>query len=71
LGKILGKEIILILFSLLQISPRTLTCCGFFLGWSAMTSPFFFVRWRKEKERGQAENDEQTLAFWKSGGLSL
>ena len=32
-----------------------------------MISPFLFVRWRKEKERGEAEHDEQAyfLRMWR------
>jgi len=32
-----------------------------------MLSSFLFIRWRKEKERGQKENKGQTLALGESG----
>ena len=45
------------------IRPKSRLYCRFFHEWSAMFSPFLFIRWRKEKKIGQNEEDEQILAF--------
>ena len=31
-----------------------------------MLPSFLFIKWRKEKERGQDENDRQVLVLWES-----
>jgi len=37
------------------------------LPWVVRHSFFLFIRWRKEKEKGQEENEGQTLALQESG----
>ena len=65
-GRFRGKEVISNFSKPIHHPPKTLTSLSFFLERSSILSSFLFIRWRRERERGQDRNGKQTLVFWVS-----